>query len=62
MMKVLWYNSDIQAYEFGTLDDFEKKRNLLKDAILPLERFKEKSDEALLEIAVALQKRKLSQL
>lgn len=61
-MQVIWYNTTIQSYQFGSYEEFQLKTSNKPNEILGLERFRDASERTLIKIVSELNKCQLSRL
>lgn len=55
-MKVIWFNTHTQAYQFGSYEDFKMKASGMPNQLLALERFGNASESTLAKIVFELNK------
>ena len=61
-MKVIWYNTLLRAYQFGSYEEFKLQISGMPGEILALERFRDASENTLQKIVAELNKCQLSRL
>lgn len=61
-MKVIWYNTTAQSYQFGSYEEFQSRISGKPNEILALERFRNASERTLMKIVAELNKCQLSRL
>lgn len=61
-MQVIWYNTAVQSYQFGSYEEFQTKISGKPHEILALERFRDASERTLMKIVTELNKCQLSRL
>ena len=61
-MKVIWFDLTLQAYQFGSYEEFEVKAAGMPNKILGLEKFRDASGRTLKKIVTELNKCRLSRL
>ena len=61
-MNVIWYNTSLKSYQFGTYEEYKINLTGTPETILALERFKDASEKTLMKIVSELNKCQLSKL
>ncbi len=55
-MKVIWFNTSIDSYQFGSYSQFQKELEAKPDKIIGLEKINNSSEEILNKIVTELNK------
>lgn len=61
-MQVIWYNTTVQSYQFGSYEEFQVINTGKSNEILALEKFRNASERTLIKIVSELNKCQLSRL